>query len=149
MTSAHQRRVIREAIVTDLVAASIVATGCVHDNPSAPRTKFPAITVEDDVERQSFVTRPGGPGRFIERRYAFAITVEVQQAGTGYAATRDDLCGAVEARLAALAIPGVKSIVPTGWQATNSMSHQFPITVGQQSYEALYYTAQGDPSTPL
>ena len=120
-----------------------------HDNPSAPRTKFPALVLEDDVERQSIVTRPAGAARVIERRYAFAVTVEVQQAGSGYAATRDDLCAAVEARLAALAISGVKAIVPTGWQATNSMSHQYPITVGQQSFEALYYTAQGDPSTPL
>jgi hypothetical protein len=147
--SAHQRRVIREAIAADLVAASLVAAGCVHDNPSSPRTKFPALVIEDDIERQSVLTRPAGPGRVIERRYSFSITVEVQQAGTGYAATRDDLCGAVEARMAALAIVGVKSIVPTGWQATNSMSHEFPITVGQQSFEALYYTAQGAPSTPL
>lgn len=145
----HQRRAIRQAVAAVLQAAAIVPAAQVHDNPSAPRTVFPALVIEDDTEPQAAITRPAGVDRAIERRYRFSVAVEVRQAGTAYADTRDDLCAAVEAALAAASLPGVKAVVPVGWQASNSMSHEYPITVGQQSFEALYYTSQGNPSAAL
>lgn len=144
----HQRRVFREAICTLLASAGTAAGARVFDHPYDPRTAFPCLVVEDLAERQGSTSMPAGPGRPIERRYQFSVSAEVQQIAN-YARARDDLLAEVEAAIGSAAIVGIKAITPAGYDVAESNDGQRPIRVGIQRFEALYYTAQGDPSTPL
>jgi hypothetical protein len=155
----HARRTIREAVVTALAGAGIVAAGRVHDHPYNPRTAFPALVIEDVganfsdgnvTEAQSIMAL--GTQVDIERRYRFAVIVEVQQS-TQAARERDDLCAEVETAMDAAFnagdIPGVKHVHPIAYQASDSNEGEKPIRRGLQVFEALYITPLGAPSTFL
>jgi hypothetical protein len=144
----HHRRVIREAVIAGLVAANTAAKAQVHDHPVDPRTVFPALAVLDAGEPQTPMTLPAGPGRTIEREYRFVVQIEIKRVAT-YARERDDLAGDVEAAVAAMQIPGVKSIAPAGYEADLDTEGSVPCAVGRQYFVALYYTAQGRPDTPI
>lgn len=145
---AHARKLIRQAIVALLAGGSTAAGARVYDHPTSPRRTFPALVVEDAGEQQAPITMPAGPGRTLQRLYAFVVSAEVQQV-TGYAEQRDDLLAEVEALLATAGIAGVKSITPTVYQPDEDHTGERPIVVGRQRFEALYFTAQGTPGTPL
>lgn len=142
----HQRHVIREAIVALLTAGGTAAGARVYDTPTDPRVAFPALVVEDLGEDQRANTMPGGPARPIERRMVIEVTAEVQQI-SAYARTRDQLLADVESLLAAAVIPGVKSIVPTGYVPDRDGSGERPIAIGRQRFEVMYMTTQGNPSS--
>ena len=144
----HARTAIRQALAAALAAGGTAAGARVFDTPSDVRTAFPALVVEDLGETQAATTLPGGPGRVIERGLRLLVTAELQQT-TGYAAARDALIADVEAIAVTATLPGIKSIVPAGYQADLSNSGERPIAVGRQSFEVNYYTTQGDPSSTL
>lgn len=144
----HARGTIRQAVVALLLAGGTDAGSRVFDHPHDPRRAFPALTVEDAGEQQSPQTMPAGPGRVLERLYAFDVTAEVQQVA-GYAAQRDALLAQVEGLLSAAGIAGVKSITPTAYQPAEDHTGERPIAVGRQRFEALYYTTQGNPAATL
>lgn len=144
----HQRQLIREAIVALLAAGGTAAGSRVYDNPSDPRTQWPALVVEDLAEQQRAEAMPRGPLRPIERTLVLQITAEVQQT-TAYARQRDQLLADVEALLAGAAIAGIKSITPAGFQGDLSAEGERPIAIGRQRFEVLFYTPQGDPSTAI
>lgn len=144
----HARAAIRQALVAALAAGGTAAGARVYDTPSDVRTAWPALVVEDLGELQSAPTFPGGPGRMIERRLAIEVSAELQQT-TGYAAARDALVADVEAIAVSSTLPGVKSIIPTGYTPDLSNTGERPIVVGRQRFEVLYVTTQGDPSTPI
>jgi len=141
----HQRHVIREAIVAALVAAGTAAGARVYDNPTDVRVAFPALTVEDIGEQQSANTFPGGGARPIERMLMIEVTAEVQQNATP-GRTRDQLLADVESVLGGLLIAGVKSIVPTSFQADRSGSGERPIFIGRQRFDVYYVTPQANPA---
>lgn len=145
----HQRTVIREAIVAALVAANTLAATRVFDTPYDPRSTFPALTVEDDVEDQSADNFGSGQAnRYVERAMRVVISAEIQQIGA-YARTRDSLLGEVEAALASTAIAGVKSITPAGYQADLGVASDRPIAIGRQRFDVVYITTQGNPATAI
>ena len=144
----HARTAIRQALVSALAAGGTSASTRVYDTPSDVRVTFPALTVEDIGESQAATTFPGGTARTIERQLRLLVTAELQQT-TGYAAARDTLLASVEAIAVTATLPGVKSITPVGYQPDLSNSGDRPIVVGRQSFEVLYYTSQGSPSSTL
>jgi hypothetical protein len=144
----HARTAIRQALVAALAAGGTAAGARVYDTPSDVRTAFPALVVEDLGEMQAATTLPGGPGRRIERQLRLQVSAELQQT-TGYAAARDALLADVEVIAVNAVLPGIKSIVPAGYQADLSNFGERPIVVGRQAFEVLYYTSQGDPSSTL
>lgn len=141
----HARTAIRQAFVAALAAGGTAAGARVFDTPSDTRTAFPSLTVEDAGEYQQATTLPGGPGRTIERRFRLQVSAELHQAAD-YAADRDSLVADVEVIAVNAVLPGVKSIVPAGYQPDLSIGER-PIAVGRQLFEVTYYTTQGDPST--
>lgn len=143
----HARSAIRQALVAALAAGGTAAGARVYDTPSDVRAAWPALCVEDIGEMQAAVTLPGGPARLIERRLLLEVTAELQQA-SGYAAARDALVADVETIAVHAALPGVKQIVPSGYQAELSNQGERPIAVGRQRFEVLYVTTQGAPDTP-
>ena len=145
---AHARKLIRQAVVAVLAGGATAAGARVYDHPNDPRRTFPALVVEDGGEQQAAITMPAGPGRTLQRLYAFVVSAEVQQV-SGYAEARDDLLAEVEALLSAAGIAGVKSITPTLYQPDMDHTGERPIVVGRQRFEALYFTAQGAPGTTL
>ena len=144
----HARKLIRQAVVALLAGGSTAAGARVYDHPNAARTTFPALVVEDAGEQQAPKSMPAGPGRTIERSYAFVVSAEVKQL-SGYAEQRDDLLAQVEVLLATAGIGGVKSITPTLYMPDMDNTGEYPIVVGRQRFEALYYTEQGAPGTTL
>lgn len=145
----HQRHIIREAIVTLLAAAGTAAGTRVYANPYDPRTTFPALCVDDEMEGQAATSFGGGQAnRVIERNLLVVVNAEVQQI-TDYARTRDQLLADVEAALATAAIPGVKSITPAGYQADLGIVGDRPIALGRQRFEVVYLTTQGNPAITI
>ena len=149
----HHRRVIREAVVAALIAASTAAGSRVYDHPYNDRKTFPALVVEDlganfsdgnVTEAQAFMDLNGS----VERRYRFVVIAEIQQSDTA-ARERDDLVAEVEATLTITSITGCKSISPVLYQASDGNSGDKPIRRGLQVFEAYYITAAGDPATPI
>lgn len=145
----HYRRVIREAVVAILAAGGTGAGGRVFDEPYDPRPAFPALTVWDVGEQQAPQTIAADADRTVERRLTLEVRAEVQQAGTAYARTRDDLLADVERLLITNPIAGVKSVSPAGYVPQRDNDGDRPTTVGRQRFEFLYYTTQGDPSATL
>lgn len=144
----HQRHLIREAVVALLAAGGTPAGVRVFDEPYDPRAEFPALTVWDITEQQQPVTRHADAGRAIERVLVLEVRAEVQQNATA-ARARDQLLAHVEALLASAGLAGVKAITPAGYAPQQDHAGEHPITVGRQRFEILYFTAQGDPATPL
>lgn len=144
----HQRNVIREAAVAALISANTAAGSRVHDHPSDPRTAFPALSVFDGGELQRATTMPGGANRTIERLFSLEISAEVVQV-SNYARARSELLAEVEAALAVLSIPGVKSIVPAGYSPDQTFDGERPIAVGRQRFDISYFTPQGNPAASL
>lgn len=144
----HARTAIRQALVAALAAGGTAAGARVYDTPSDVRTAWPALVVDDLGEMQSAVTLPGGPGRRVERRLTLEVTAELQQV-SGYATARDSLAADVEVIAVNATLPGVKQIVPAGYQPDLSNNGERPIVVGRQRFEVLYVTTQGDPSTTI
>lgn len=152
---AHMRATIRAAVAAALASAGTLAGTRVHDSPYIARKELPALSVEDAgahlsdgvTEQQQAITMPAGADRTIKRLYRFVVVAEILQ-NASYAADRDTLVGQVEACIASLAIPGVKSISPVGYQAADDNSTGKPARQGIQIFEALYFTSQGDPTTP-
>jgi hypothetical protein len=142
----HARTTIRQALVAALAAGGTAASTRVYDTPSDVRVTFPALTVEDGGEMQMATTFPGGAGRLIERQLRLIVTAELQQT-TGYAAARDSLLADVEAIAVNATLPGIKSIVPAGYQPDLSNYGERPIVIGRQSFEVTYITTQGNPSS--
>jgi hypothetical protein len=144
----HARTAIRQALAAALAAGGTAAGARVFDSPSDVRTAFPALVVEDAGELQRAATLPGGADRLIERSLRLAVTAELQQV-SGYAAARDSLVADVEAIAAGAALPGVKSIVPSGYAPDISNAGERPIVVGRQFFEVTYITTQGNPAATL
>jgi len=149
------RTTIRQAVTAALLAAGTAAGSRVHESPYNARKAFPALVVEGAgarwtegvTEIQEARTMPAGAQRPVKRLYRFAVVAEVQD-GTDYAAARDTLAGQAEACVAALQITGVAQIVPVAYQDADDNTAGKPIRQGVQIYEALYFTTQGDPTTP-
>lgn len=142
----HARTAIRQALVAALAAGGTAAGARVYDTPSDVRTTFPALVVLDLGESQAAVTMPGGASRLIERQCRLQVVAELQQV-SGYAAARDALIADVEAIAVNATLPGIKSIVPAGYEPDLSNNGERPIVVGRQLFDVTYITTQGDPSS--
>ena len=146
MSGPHQRSVIREALVARLIAGGTLAGNRVHDNPTKPRTAFPAISVADVGEDQTAVSGRGA-NRAIQRKLVLEVSCEVKQTGD-YARDRDWLGGEVEALFATAVgvLPGISLVLPLGWGADAYTEAEQPIAVGRQRFQITYLTTQGDPT---
>lgn len=143
----HQRHIIREAIVSLLASAGTSAGSRVYDTPYDPRTVFPALVVEADLEEQQADNFGNSQtSRFITRNMRLIVNAEIQ-ATTNYARSRDQLLADVESTLAASSIAGVKSITPGGYSADLSMMGERPIAIGRQMFSVVYVTTQGNPAS--
>ena len=148
MSAPHFRTTIRVAFVTALLAAGTAAADQVLDSPVDARTRFPALTVEDLGETQELVGLARGVNATVRRTLMLEVTAEVSQLA-GYADARNALLAEVEAVIAALVIPGVKSIKPAGYAADPPVGAATNCAAGRQRFNVTYLTKQGTPGTPL
>ena len=145
----HRRALIREAMVRALVAADTRAAQRVHDHPWNERTALPALVVEDLGESQAAVTFGGlGAARAIEREYLVQVSAELQPLDD-WARDRDELMAQVETAIANAALPGVKAVVPSGYEAVEATQGARPIVVGRQRFAVTYVTPANNPEALL
>jgi hypothetical protein len=144
----HVRADIREAVVAALIAAGTSAGANVDEEPYDLIDTFPHLSVDDESEAQDPMTMHTTASVPLQRSYRFIVTAQAVQNTTASRA-RDELLAAVEACLAAAALPGVKSIRPLSYTPAQRDEGQRRIRIGHQLFEAVYVTAQGDPSTAL
>jgi hypothetical protein len=145
----HRRALIREALVRALVDADTRADQRVYDHPWNERTQLPALVVEDLGESQAAVTFGGlGAARAIEREYLLQVSAELQPLDD-WASARDELMAQVEAAVANAALPGVKAVVPAGYDAAEATQGARPIVVGRQRFAVSYMTPANNPEALL
>jgi hypothetical protein len=144
----HHRQVIRAAVAAALAAGATAAGTRVYQHPWDPRVTLPALVVEDDGEQQQSAAIYSGTRRPIERVLLLTVSAELKQSDD-YAQARDALVADVERILATAALPGVKSVVPAGYEPEISGSGDKPIVVGRQRFQITYFTSQDDPSVAL
>ena len=148
MRVVHQRRLIREALVRVLIDAGTQAAARVFDHPWNEREDLPALVVEDLGEAQQATTQGIGAARAVERVYMVEVGVEVE-AIDDWAGARDDLLAEVEAAVAGASIPGVKAIVPAGYDAQGATTGARPVVTGKQRFEVTYITPMNNPGATL
>jgi hypothetical protein len=144
----HYRTVIRDAAVRALIDAGTNAHGRVYDHPWNDRDTLPAIVVEDLGETQAATTYGQGAARGVERVLLLEISGELQPLER-MAPARDELMSQIETAIAELVVPGVKVIVPAGYQADESNNGGRQVVVGRQRFEVTYITPMNNPAAVL
>jgi hypothetical protein len=146
----HHRAAIREAVVSALIAAGTAAGSRVDEDPYdlIEAADCPHLSVEDESESQTPMTIHAAAASPLQRSYRFIVTASIVQNATAQRA-RDGMLADVEACLASVALPGVRSIQPLAYTPASRNEGEQRIRIGHQLFEVTYVTTQGDPSTAL